>query len=113
MKKLKPIKLSLVDRWYGDKTITFKTNMGCFLEISSYHDGVMSIETASGISIESQARLVVACFLPGSDFMKKNSIFKNFNEIQFTFNNIGFSVTQENASVEGIVSKYHSIINKE
>ena len=72
----------------------------------------MTIETAFGISIESQARLVVACFLPGSDFMKKNSIFKNFKEIQFTFNNIGFSVTQENASVEGIVSKYYSMINR-
>lgn len=111
MEKLKPIKLSLVERWYGDKTITFETNLGLRLKMISYHDGIMGIETEPGISIYDQARLVASCFLPGSDFMKKNSIFKNFKEIQFTFNHIGFSVRQENASVEGIISKYSSMTN--
>ena len=35
MEKLKPIKQSLVERWYGDKTITFETNLGLRIKMIS------------------------------------------------------------------------------
>jgi len=105
----KPIRLKLLNKWAGSNEITFNTNLGTKLILIDYQDGVMTIDVEKGISIQKTAELVEACFLPGSEFTKRSSMFIDFKEIKFTFNDIQFCITKENCSAQEIVSKYYWI----
>lgn len=91
----KPIRLKLLNKWAGSNEITFNTSLGTKLILIYYQDGVMTIDVEKGISIQKTAELVEACFLPGSEFTRTDTIFANFKEIKFTFNDIQFCITKK------------------
>ena len=110
MDKIIPIKLRLYEA--TDSGMNFNTNLGVNITICKYVKGNAYMETPKGISIEKMARIVSACFLPGSSFTKKGSMFSEFSSISFHFNDVLVEVTQQNSQVDDIVNQFFTNLDK-
>lgn len=105
----KSIQLSLVDFEPESAAIHFQTNMGYDISILSYIDGRAHMYFPINITLDKIAEIVESCFLPGSSFTKKTaSMFEEFKEIKFYFNNICILVDKTNFRAEDILNQYFS-----
>ena len=104
MDKIIPTKLKLYE--LSDSGMHFKTNTGETITIYKYVNGNVHIRVPKGIPIGKIAEIISGCFLPGSSFTKRGSIFSKFSSIHFCLNDILIEVEEHNSEVRDIIKQY-------